>query len=279
MNRDSYLSIVLAVCCISAAGIASTTLASSLSQDPDDVVDVDYSSIPIGEDDGESIKGAVENEQQSESTGGGDGDESSSSSSSEPDDGGGAAANQPDPSGDEGSSGGETNEPGGTSGVSSGETGSAGSGVGEAPGALSLLQQLWNLLEQLLPWLVLLVVLALAYRYRRHLLALALAVAAVVGDRTESRGGTDAPWPSEQPSNEVHRAWVSMVDRLDIDRPQTRTPSECASAAVEADMDPTAVRTLTDVFEEVRYGEKPVTDERRQRARDGLRGLGGGETR
>lgn len=284
MNRDSYLTVFLAICCIGAAGMASTTLASSLAEDPDDVVDVDYSELPIGKDEGSSVRGAVQNGERQSQSGGSDREDVSNpqGQSDEPGDSSeqSAAADSRDEPPDDatgGESGDEPNSGGSGDESNSGGTGSSGSGGGTGP--LSFLQQLWLLLEGLLPWLVLLVVLALAYRYRRNLLALVLAVAAVVGDRTGGRSGTDTRWPSAPPSNDVHQAWLSMVDRLDIDEPQTRTPSECASAAVDANMNPTAVQTLTNVFEEVRYGEKPVTDERRQRARDGLRRLQGGETR
>jgi hypothetical protein len=291
VNRDSFLTVLLAVCCIGAAGMASTTLASSLTEDPDDVVDIDYSKVPIGKDDGNSVKGAVQNEegtpqggtsnQDSESSGGETGKrdgESAPSDSSEQSDGDSGQDTSDEP-GPEAGSGGEPEEPGSGPGDGKQLGGSGPSGEGPGTGPLSLLEQLWRLLEQLLPLLVLLLALALVYRYRRNLLALVLAIAAVLGDRAERHAGSETTWPSEQPSNEVHRAWLKMVDRLDIDEPQTRTPSECASAAVDANMDPTAVQTLTNVFEEVRYGEKPVTDERRQRARKGLQRLGGGETR
>ena len=290
MNRDSYLTVLLAVCCIGAAGMASTTLASSLTEDPDDVVDFDYSKLPIGKDDGNSVKGAVQNKEgtpqddrsnqdsknsQGETDKDGEGSSSSASAAEEGDSG---KESSDDPGGTAGSDGEDSKAgTGGDDGLRNGGTGPSGEGPGNGP--LSFLEQLWRLLEQLLPLLVLLLVAALAYRYRRNLLALALAVAAIFGDSTERQSRSRPTWPSEQPSNEVHRAWLKMVDRLDIDEPQTRTPSECASAAVDANMDPTAVQTLTNVFEEVRYGEKPVTDERRQRARKGLQRLGGGETR
>ncbi|WP_255194891.1 DUF4129 domain-containing protein [Halorarius litoreus] len=292
MNRDSYLTVLLAVCCIGAAGMASTTLASSLSEDPDDVVDVDYSKLPIGKDEGNSVRGAVQNEEgtppeggsDSEdrtdpqgSTGGGDSDRSESSAPDEQSSGDDGAESSDSQSAD-GSGGGETGESGSGGGTGTSGVGAGGSGSGRGPGTPAV-NWLWNLLEQLLPFLVLLVAAALAYRYRRNLLALALALAAAFGDRTPDRDRTATRWPAERPSNDVHRAWVSMVDRLDLDQPHTRTPSECASAAVEANMDPSAVQTLTDVFEEVRYGEKPVTDERRQRAKRGLDRLRGGETR
>jgi len=56
-----------------------------------------------------------------------------------------------------------------------------------------------------------------------------------------------------------------MMRSLDVDDRRARTTEECASAAANAGMDPDAVETLTRTFEEVRYGQRPVTDDRRQR--------------
>lgn len=73
------------------------------------------------------------------------------------------------------------------------------------------------------------------------------------------------------PENVVYRTWLEMTRHLDVDRRSSRTPGEFADAATEAGMRPDDVRTLTDVFEQVRYGDQPVTDERRRRAREALR--------
>jgi len=64
--------------------------------------------------------------------------------------------------------------------------------------------------------------------------------------------------------NEVYRAWREMADLLDLQRPETATPGEFAEAAVAAGMDPDDVSELTRLFEEVRYGEAPATEEREQ---------------
>jgi len=69
-----------------------------------------------------------------------------------------------------------------------------------------------------------------------------------------------------------------MVRHLDLDRPGTMTTSECASAAIEAGLDREAVARLTETYEEVRYGGRPVTDQREEAAeqsRDRL-DVGGG---
>lgn len=71
--------------------------------------------------------------------------------------------------------------------------------------------------------------------------------------------------------NAVYRAWREMTTALDVDAPATTTPEEFAEAAVDAGMDDEDVRELTWLFEEVRYGDAAVTDERERRARDALR--------
>lgn len=285
MNKDSYLAVFVALSCIAAAGMSAATLESTLSTDPDDVVELEYDRLPIGKDGAGRIEKKVQSNknrgqspatgtrkkqreerdpqpqqpQQSEKSGDaeaqrtGDGSESSS-----------------DPSSKTGESGG-----GGDGGESGG-----GGGSGTAPGK-GVVESLLGLLRRLLALLVALALLALAYRYRDRLLALAAAIRGALTDdgdsRPDSRGGQ---WPTGRPSNEVREAWLSMVQRLDLDRPRARTPAECADAAVESDMNPEAVETLTGVFEEVRYGGEPVTEDRVERAREGLRrldaGTGGG---
>ncbi|WP_159076998.1 DUF4129 domain-containing protein [Halococcoides cellulosivorans] len=70
--------------------------------------------------------------------------------------------------------------------------------------------------------------------------------------------------------NAVYRAWAEMVDALDVGDPETTTPQEFATHAIEAGMDRSAVEDLTLLFDEVRYGDRPVTDERERRARETL---------
>jgi hypothetical protein len=63
--------------------------------------------------------------------------------------------------------------------------------------------------------------------------------------------------------NEIFRAWSEMARLVEIRNPETRTPSEFETAAVDAGMDPDDVRELTRLFEQVRYGtdEPTATDE------------------
>jgi hypothetical protein len=71
--------------------------------------------------------------------------------------------------------------------------------------------------------------------------------------------------------NEVYRAWRSMTDHLDVDRPDSATPAEFAAAATDAGFDPADVNELTELFETVRYGGEAATAERERRAVAALR--------
>lgn len=64
--------------------------------------------------------------------------------------------------------------------------------------------------------------------------------------------------------NEVYRAWLEMTRVLDVDRPESSTPGEFAEAALAAGANPEDVATLTQAFEAVRYGSRPITTARRQ---------------
>lgn len=78
---------------------------------------------------------------------------------------------------------------------------------------------------------------------------------------------------SPAPEDGVARAWHRMVDRLDVPDRETRTPGELARRAVDAGMDPGAVRELTDLFRAVRYGDERATPERERRADRALEAL------
>lgn len=71
-------------------------------------------------------------------------------------------------------------------------------------------------------------------------------------------------------TNAVYRSWREMATAAVDASDRTVTASEVARAAVTSGFDREAVRTLTDLFEEVRYGGRPVTDERERRAESAL---------
>ncbi|MFB6228781.1 MAG: DUF4129 domain-containing protein [Halobacteriales archaeon] len=93
----------------------------------------------------------------------------------------------------------------------------------------------------------------------------ATAVGAAAGraaDRLERDASAD---------NEVYRAWREMTALLDIPDPQTSTPGDFETAAIEAGMGRNDVRELTRLFEDVRYGDADPSTERERRAIDVFR--------
>lgn len=66
--------------------------------------------------------------------------------------------------------------------------------------------------------------------------------------------------------NEIYRAWREMTEWLDVPHPEASTPGEFADAAVEAGLGREDVRELTRLFEDVRYGDVPPSDEHERRA-------------
>ena len=87
--------------------------------------------------------------------------------------------------------------------------------------------------------------------------------------------GSQSDGESEKPrvvldtdsENDVYVSWSRMIERAGIDDIRTKTPSEIADEAKEAGLNPEAVDELTDVFEEVRYGEGEPTREQKERAK------------
>jgi len=81
-------------------------------------------------------------------------------------------------------------------------------------------------------------------------------------------------------TNDVYRAWRDLASEVDGVDLRTHTPAEVADRASERGFDQQAVRTITDLFEEVRYGQRPPTSERESRARSALdRAFAGSEGR
>ncbi|MFC6838464.1 DUF4129 domain-containing protein [Halomarina ordinaria] len=74
MTTDRVVSAAVALICIVAMGVSATTLDSSLSSDPDEIVDLDYDSLPLAQDQAREVKDEVErNERSQQSAGGGGG--------------------------------------------------------------------------------------------------------------------------------------------------------------------------------------------------------------
>lgn len=257
MNSDGLATVAIAALCVLAIGTASTTLESSLSTDPDEVIDPDYERLPFDSDDVRDVREEAGDGDDNEATVGGDGDG---------DDGGG-----------DGESGGGGSDTGGTGGGGESTANQSESGPFVPPP--DLLDRLLALLRELLPLVLLAGLLAvgaaLAYRHADRLLALLAALSPSDANDPERDDGDD--WPPGEPSNEVATAWLAMVRSLDVERLRSKTPAECAAVAREAGMNPDAVDALTRTFEEVQYGGAPITAERRRRVRRGLRTLSAGQ--
>lgn len=71
--------------------------------------------------------------------------------------------------------------------------------------------------------------------------------------------------------NAVYRAWGEMTAELPVGSPESSTPAEFATAAVEAGMSRENVDELTALFREVRYGDAEPTETRERRAIQALR--------
>lgn len=238
MNRERAGSVIVAIACITAMGVASTTLESTLSSDPDDAIQLDYDTLPIGKEQASEMKQEVQrNEQRQQS-------ESSSSTTKKQEQQQQQQQQQqkqasaPDQSQD-------------------------------------LLDTLLALLKELLPYIVgtllLLTVGGLAYHYRERLMAPLLALLPQFGGGRENDAETGVTW---HPRDDAERAWLDLLQAAGVDNPQSKTPTECADAAVDSGFDPEPVHKLRRAFEEIRYGETTLSEEHRERVTQSRRQLG-----
>jgi hypothetical protein len=242
MNTDRLLTAAIALCCIFAIGSSASTMGSSVSTSPDDVINVQDLPLPIDPTDA----GELKRDAQSKQTDGGQSDSANSQQQRQQQDQQQQSQRQH-------------------------EQQSQSSAAPKPPDFLDRLLAFLRWLLERLVWIL-------------GLLAVAGAVA--VGVRFGSRflpdtdanvadTTTETPPPDPTPSNEVERAWWEVVEHLGIDGARTKTPRECATRAIDAGADPSAVETLTRTFEEVRYGGAPITDERERAARRGADGVVG----
>lgn len=260
MNTERLLSAGMAVVVIAAVGFSASTLATSMSTDPADAVDVQWDTLPLGEDSQGEIEAAAQDVDETYRQGGdadsqGNGGDAEQQDS-QPSDGAGAERQPGEPAEDR-----EPREGGagdGDTGADSADrqgpeqAGQSGSALRLVPGGPPLSLLLWLAL--------LLAVVILAYRYRERLRR-------ALG--SDADGAAEAPL-SPAPQNDVERAWVELVQRAGVDRPRTLTPRDCARRAVETGFDPGHVDRLRRTFEDVRYGTTPPSDEQARVARETL---------
>ena len=72
--------------------------------------------------------------------------------------------------------------------------------------------------------------------------------------------------------NAVYEAWVEMVGLLEVDNPDVYAPGEFAEVAIDLGMNEPDVRELTELFNEVRYGDRDAAT-REDRALGVLRNI------
>ena len=261
MNWNRLLTAVVAACCLVAVGTAATTMDSSVSTEPEEAVEFDHLPLPTGAQD--SV-GQLRRRVSTDAPGGGTGAGGSGSSSDGAGVSGGGGSERR-ASNAEAADGGDPRSVSGSQSDRRHSRSEGGTGGGPREAAESLLERLLDLLRSLLALLPALVAL------------LALAGAAyLLRDRLPGLGRGDADGRAEggaalgdpAPQNDVSRAWYEMVERVGLADRYDLTPDEHAERAAERGVDPEAAATLTRLFEEVRYGDAPVTDERRRRARE-----------
>lgn len=88
-------------------------------------------------------------------------------------------------------------------------------------------------------------------------------LAQVAGDTADRVEAAETPRAAD---NAIYRAWREMVGLLGVGDPQEATPRQFEATAIEEGMDPEDVGVLTETFEAVRYGDAPLTEQRRERA-------------
>lgn len=84
-------------------------------------------------------------------------------------------------------------------------------------------------------------------------------------ERSEKSPADTQRSPTARPTNEVHRAWMTLDER--VGGKGTETPREVEREAIDAGLPAAEVRTLRRLFEEVRYGGVDPDEERVARAR------------
>ena len=236
MNSQTLATLLFAGCCLFAIGSMAGSLDSTVPGNPDEVVDVDTESLPLPAEQVDELKEAVQ----------ADGAEGGSESVADPSRDGDI---KDPPLNDDimyqpNSGSADEQEPASQSDTSE--------SMAQEP-----VESLWQqLLDSLLPALVVLVLLGAAY-YKRDWLRAKLA--AVFGDEESGDAEGRAPLSIRSPGNEVERLWLEMVSRVDPSGDPSLTPRERAEAVARAGLNRDAVDDLTGLYESVRYGDQPVT--------------------
>jgi len=280
MNGQRAVAVVLLACSVFAIGTMSASLDAAVTSSPDDAIDVDTDSLPFMGDGASEIADSYKQDE-----GGSDRVEIQSGSDGAAGGGGDRPQDQQRPRGGDAQpqaaggqpSGDSSSGAGGREGSQSNSGGDGGAGSGESQGPE---ESIWALLEQLLAavfalaaLLALLAAGLFLVRRRRQLLARLRALArryGLLADGHHPAGTAPGPHEDGEVDTIVERAWGEMI-RASGARPRpSATPRECASAAVAAGVDREPAEALTDLYEQVRYGERPASPDQVTRALESL---------
>lgn len=265
MIRSWAIPVVIAVLSVSALGVAATTLETTLTDNPDDVIDIDSDRVPIGQSSSKTLLEQIN---------------SGGNEAGEPSDAGdGSAETTGSGEGDAGDGTTSSGNGDGSEGSADTDTGSnVGNGAGADTDGVTGDPRLPTLLATILQIPLVVALTALTYRYRRKFF-LTLGLRSADAELKTSRvpdPDADA-WSGSSPSNVVDQAWLTMIHRIEPERPETVTPTECVALARDRGVDVEAAMAIATAFERVHYGSAPVAAEA-DRAREGLRQIRKGDT-
>lgn len=280
MTDDRVTTLVLALCCLFALGVSAATLDSSVDTTPDEVIDYSYDSLPLSSDEAGNLKQQIQSNPRDL-----DSDSQSQSSSQTQQGENNPQRSAPRSQQRESNSRRSEHSQSARARISSGpspvrshsqsrSSATGGEGTSNEPKPLDLLDRLlallmalFDLLVSLLPVFLVLGMVATAIRYPDRLQALLDRLG--LGRSQDTNGETETPLVAV-PTNDVATAWFEMVRRLGLADETTRTPHEVADEAIQTGVDPEVVTDVTEPFEEVRYGDASVSEQRRTRAREGI---------
>jgi len=249
MNRSQIVSVAVVGMTLVALGVAATSLETTLTTDPDEEINPNWEALPIDEEVAAAIQDEMDEDESDQIDTAGTNDDSSSDSEPESE----LATRGEDPAIQLGPGPFTVTEPG-----------------HEPPE-----KQEASPLRSLLPWaiglgIVLLAVGTVVYRSNnisnRPTASNSTADADVhtpasPATTRSAKQNHQLTWPDAEPTTVVDRAWVQLVEQLDIEQPATATADTCVQRARETGVDIEAVETIATAFEAVQYGGQPASQE------------------
>ncbi|WP_311173517.1 DUF4129 domain-containing protein [Halobellus ordinarius] len=250
-------SIAVVVCCLLAMVSLSASLESTVETSPGKAIELDFASLPLSVGQASELKQSYHSGSSSE-----DQEAASASRSTEPE-------SEAERSGgtSEAERSGETSENERSGEADKNELAGGDRMADPDQGLLAKLAALLSALGSSWLWLVVVVGVLLSVTQRNRILAWVKRHL----DRRLSTADDPAPGPEEDrpfhpPENVVERSWLELLSWADVEPDPSATPRETAAELVGAGLDRRAVGELTELFEESRYGDEPVTATRADRA-------------